>query len=98
MALRIEWSNKAADQLDEILDYLTDEFGQSAASKFAKRIYKFTDALAVFPEIGKLQNHQKQIRGFVVEKQNTIFYKVYPDHVRILTLYDNRQNPDTVTK
>ncbi|TDI68765.1 MAG: type II toxin-antitoxin system RelE/ParE family toxin [Bacteroidetes bacterium] len=43
MALRIEWSNKAVDQLDEILDYLTDEFDQSAASKFAKRIYKFTD-------------------------------------------------------
>lgn len=45
MALGIRWSSKASLQFDEILDYLTDEFGYSSASKLAKRIYKFTDTL-----------------------------------------------------
>jgi len=93
MALNIRWSSRASLQFDEILDYLTDEFGHSSASKFAKRIYKFTDTLAVFPDIGKIQNKEIDIRGFVVEKRSTVLYKIYKDHVLIISLYNNRQDP-----
>jgi hypothetical protein len=39
--------------------------------------------LADFPEIGSIENADNQIRGFVLFKQRTIFYKIKGETVVI---------------
>jgi len=49
--------------------------------------------LSEFPEIGSLQYPEKNIRGFSLTKQISIFYKVEIEHIILLDLFDNRSDP-----
>lgn len=92
MALKIFWTKRALNNFNEILEYLQTEFGETSAKAFAIRVHNFADNLQYFPQLGTLQHSEKEIRGFVIVKQVTIFYKIYDDHIRILNLFDNRQH------
>jgi plasmid stabilization system protein ParE len=93
MALEIFWSKRADNKFDEILDYLNSEWGERVTSAFVKKVYDFLDILVEFPEIGTLENSKRNIRGFVIVKQITIFYKLSGDNIVLLNFFDNRQNP-----
>jgi plasmid stabilization system protein ParE len=91
MALRIFWSKRADKKFDTILDYLTTEWGEKVTSAFVKKAYDFLDILIEFPEIGSIENVERGIRGFVIVKQITIFYKVSGNKIILLNFFDNRQ-------
>jgi plasmid stabilization system protein ParE len=91
MALDIYWSKRADEKFDRILTYLSDEWGENVTSAFVKKVYDFLDILVEFPEIGSLENAEKNIRGFVIVRQITIFYKISEDRIILLNFFDNRQ-------
>lgn len=93
MALNIKWSKYADQSFDQILNYLEAEWGENVTRAFVRRTYEFLDLLAEFPEIGSMENPEKQIRGFVLIKQITVFYIQKTDSIILLNLYDNRQKP-----
>lgn len=88
MARVIKWSKQADKNYDKIIGYLLEEWGENVTKAFVKRTFEFLDLLVDFPEIGSVENTDKQIRGFVLIKQLTI------DNTGvILNFYDNRQQP-----
>jgi len=93
MALDVFWTKRADKKFDKIIAYLQKEWSTSVASSFVKRMYEFVDILAEFPEIGKIEHKEHNIRGFVVVKQVTVFYKITSKGIIILNLFDNRQSP-----
>ena len=92
MALKIYWSKRADTKFDNILDYLNTEWGEVVTSAFVKKVYDFLDILIEFPEIGSVENSNRNIRGFVIVKQITIFYKVYKNQIILLNFFDNHQS------
>jgi len=80
------------------LDYLETEWGENVTRAFVRRTYEFLDLLVEFPEIGSVENPEKQIRGFVLVKQITVFYIRKNDSVVLLNFYDNRQKPKSKKK
>jgi len=93
MALALFWTKRADQKFDKIITYVQEEWGDSVASSFVKRVYEFLDILVEFPEIGKIENKKRNIRGFVILKQITLFYRVSTKGIIILNLFDNRQSP-----
>jgi plasmid stabilization system protein ParE len=93
MALRIFWSKRADKKFDNILNHLSTEWGENVTSAFVKKVYDFLDILIEFPEIGSLENAERGIRGFVIVKQITIFYKVSGNKIILLNFFDSRQGP-----
>lgn len=93
MALEIYWSKRAEKQLDEILIYLQNEWGENVTKNFAKKIYYFLDLLSKYPNLGTIENKEKQIRGFPIVKQVSLFYKIDNDRIILLSFFDNRQDP-----
>lgn len=93
MALEIFWSKRADSKFDKILDYLSLEWGERVTGAFVKKVYDFLDILVEFPEIGTLENVERNIRGFVIVRQITIFYKVSGNNIILLNFFDNRQGP-----
>jgi plasmid stabilization system protein ParE len=91
MALEIVWSKRADLKFDKILQYLSSEWGEQVTSSFVKKVYDFLDILVEFPEIGSLEHIERNIRGFVIVKQITIFYKISGDKIFILNFFDSRQ-------
>ncbi|HKL34155.1 MAG TPA: type II toxin-antitoxin system RelE/ParE family toxin [Tangfeifania sp.] len=93
MALEIYWSKRAEKQLDEILLFLQNEWGENVTKNFAKKIYNFLDLLSKYPKLGTIENKEKQIRGFPIVKQVNLFYKIDKGRIILLSFFDNRQNP-----
>jgi len=91
MALAYFWTKRADKKFDQIIAYLQEEWGDNVAAAFVKRVYEFIGILVEFPEIGKVEHQEKDIRGFVIVKQITMFYKITPKGIIILNLFDNRQ-------
>jgi plasmid stabilization system protein ParE len=93
MALKVKWSKYADQSFDRILAYLEAEWDEKATRAFVHRTHEFIDLLSEFPEIGSLENPERQIRGFVLIKQITVFYTRKEDVIILLNFYDNRRNP-----
>lgn len=87
MALKIYWTKRAYHKFDDIILYLTTNWGESTTSIFVKKVYDFFDILTVFPDIGTIENESKNIRGFVIVKQITLFYKVSGNKIIILNFF-----------
>ena len=94
MALDIKWSKRADKKFDKILDYLMKKWGDRVTKNFVKKVYDFLDILSEFPEIGSIENKEKDIRGFTIVKQINIFYRIKGDTIILLDFFDNRQNPN----
>jgi len=94
MAVKIVWSKKASLKFDQIVTYLLDEWGENVAKEFIQKVFDFFDILSDFPEIGSLENKEKNIRGFTIVKQVTLFYRIKDDTVILILFFDNRQNPN----
>lgn len=94
MALKVFWSVRADKKFDRILEYLSMNWGEQVTESFVKKVYDFLDLIREYPEIGSLENREKNIRGFVIVEQITIFYTVRGDKVILLDFFDNRQKPN----
>jgi len=93
MALKIVWTKRADKSFDKIIVYLEIEWNTRVVKSFVKKTYDLLDILIEFPEIGSIENEEKNIRGFTLIKQVNVFYKIKEDELIILNFFTNRQNP-----
>jgi len=93
MALQIVWTKRAKANFGSIVGYLEANWSEQVTTGFAKRVYSFLEILAEFPEIGSIQDQQRGIRGFLVEKQTKIFYRIEGKKLYLLNFFDTRQDP-----
>lgn len=94
--MRIEWSEGAFADYDEILAYLVSEFGQQTASEFQSRLNYNVGVLAEFPLIGQSEftNPKTHIEYRSLScRQYKIVYAPLGDCVYIVSLWNNRRNP-----
>ena len=89
----IIWNKRAGRQFEKIQDYLSGEFGEKTTEEFTNKVFNFLDILAKYPELGTVENKEKNIRGFVIHKYTTLFYKTIEDRIYLLSMFDNRQTP-----
>ena len=93
MALEIVWSKRASLKFDQIITYLIEEWGEKSAKQFIGKVFNFLEILSEFPEIGSVENKEKNIRGFTVVKQVNLYYRIKNDKIILILFFDNRQNP-----
>lgn len=53
----------------------------------------FLKILETFPEIGKFISAEKNIRGFVIVKQITLFYKLQGNKIILIHFFNNLRSP-----
>jgi len=76
MALEIVWQKDALQNFSHTLEYIELEFGTEASKVFLNKALSVIETLSNFPELGDLQVESKQIRGIVLSKQNSVFYRI----------------------
>jgi plasmid stabilization system protein ParE len=92
MALKIEWSNKAEQAYLDTLDYLYHKWSEKEVISLIKRPDEILNAIIQQP-YGFKQSSRKNIRKAVINKQNSIFYRIENSRIYLLAFWDNRQNP-----
>ncbi len=94
MALDVKWSKQADKKFDKVIAYLMTEWGQVTTRNFIRKVYHFLDILSEYPGIGTIENKEKGIRGILIVRQVSLFYRIKDNTIIILDFFDNRQNPD----
>jgi len=59
MVKTIVWRRKANDELNAIIQYLHENWGESVARAFVKKTYHTIELLSQYPELGTLENYDK---------------------------------------
>src|SRR5258707_15853872 len=93
MVKTIIWNRRASDNFNSIIKYLQNEWGDKVTQNFVIRTYQIIGLLALNPEMGQVEHFEKQIRGIVITKHNTLFYRIEGENIILLTFFDNRKHP-----
>jgi plasmid stabilization system protein ParE len=90
---KIIWSEEAINNLRDIIDHLENNWTEREVRKFALKLEKVLDTIKnqpfAFPASKKMG-----IRRAVLTRQTTIYYEIFNDTIKIVTIFDSRQNPE----
>lgn len=95
---RIIWSDEALNNLKAIIEYIENTWTEKEIKKFAQLLDNRLSLLASNPYSFPMTNHPKMLRKLVISKQTSIFYQPFENHIRIVSLVDNRRNPEWLKK
>lgn len=101
MEVKIFWSDTALSQLEDIYDYYKVKASIAIARKLVKSIIEKTIILELNPLIGEkeslLAERTFEYR-FLVEKNYKIIYRFNDKQVKIISVFDCRQNSEKIGK
>lgn len=92
MALKVIWSPAAESDLDNIVDYLNENWSKRVVIKFINKVEDTVTLLAEDPNLFPLINNKLKVRKCVLTNQNTIFYKATKSQIEIIRVFDTRQD------
>jgi plasmid stabilization system protein ParE len=95
---RIVWSEEALANLKAIIEYIEKNWAEKELKKFAKLLDNRLSLIAKNPLLFPAINHPKSLRRILLPKFISIFYQPFDGYVRIVSLFDNRRNPEQIKK
>jgi plasmid stabilization system protein ParE len=90
MARQVIWTPRALADLDHLLTYLYQEWGERVMLAFLDEIDEVIICIEQFPFVFRASGHL-DIREAVVTRHNILFYRVTPNAIYLLSIWDTRQ-------
>lgn len=94
--MKVAFSKLAVCKLEQLLQYLTQQWSSKSKDKFLKKLDASIKALAENPEIFPASTIDPKLRKCVISKQSSLLYEIHTDGIFIVNLFDNRQDKKTV--
>lgn len=91
-------SKRASNRLEKLLEYLEQEWSLKVKKDFIKKLDKSFIQIQKYPDSSEQTNFVKGLHKFVVTKQTTIYYLINLKTITIVTIFDNRMNPEKLRK
>ena len=95
---KLIWSDEALTNLKDIVDYLEKRWTKKEIKKFARLLDKQLKLIKENPFLYAESDKSTELRKSVLSKQTTIYYRISNYEIRIITLFDNRQNPNKLIR
>lgn len=90
---RIAWSDRAVLDLQHIISYLLQRWTEREVQKFVNKLDQRLTLISINPSLFPKTSRRKNVRRSVLTRQTVIYYELFENTVRIVTLFDPRQNP-----
>jgi len=84
----------AENDLEQIFIYLIADWGFEVANDFSERLENVKHLLSENPGIFPYYIRDRQIQKCVVTKHNVLYFQEAPTSIRVLTIFDTRQDPN----
>ena len=96
--MKIEWTEPAIADLQDIYDYISVD-ARKTAQRFVDKLFKSTEKLKNFPFIGRKvpEDGRENIREILIQEYR-IVYRVEDDRIRILAVIHGRRDVSFVIK
>lgn len=92
--MEIRFAKAATFDLNIILEYLTNEWGEKAAIKFKSKLEHLLNLISSNPYLGVLENSRNRIYSILLIKNIRVYYRIRDEKLIVLALFDVRQNPN----
>jgi plasmid stabilization system protein ParE len=89
-AKQVYWSGLAKDTYAELLKYLLDRFSPQIAIDFDEKVTDLTNRLRYFDQLCPPSKVVTNYHKCVINKQNSLIYRIVDDGIEIVTFVDNR--------
>lgn len=94
MALEVEWTETAENQLDGIIEYLESNWTIKDINQFFRKLEQGIEIIGNRPKQQKKSLRKEGAYEYQLSPQTTIFYTFDTKKVTIMLLWSNRMNPD----
>jgi len=91
---KLIWSEEALNNLKGILKYLEKRWSKREIKRFAQLLDKQLELIKNNPYLFAESNKSDGLRKSVLSRQTSIYYKIIDYQIRIISLFDNRQDPN----
>ncbi len=95
---KIIWTDEALDNLANIIEYLEHRWTKREIHNFSRLLDRQVNLIRLNPELFPVSATSLGLRKSVLTKQTTIYYRIDGKQIRIVTLFDNRQDPKKIKK
>ncbi|HEY5511903.1 MAG TPA: type II toxin-antitoxin system RelE/ParE family toxin [Prolixibacteraceae bacterium] len=92
----IDWTVEALNNLEGIIGYLTNRWTDREISNFYKLLDKRLEIISKSPHTFPDSELKTNVKRSVLSKQTTVYFEVKTDKIVILSLFDNRKNPESL--
>ena len=77
-----------------IVKYLLTNWNHNVANNFIERFEQVCEHLSENPEIFPFVDKTKGVQKCVLTKHNILYFKETAESIKILTIFDSRQDPE----
>lgn len=89
---KLFWTDRALLDLQNVIDYLSENWTQRELKKFSKRLERRLEVISTNPALFPKTIRRRDVRRSVLSKHTVIYYSTTESIVTILTLFDSRQS------
>lgn len=98
MKRQIKLSKRTKNKLEKLLEYLEINWSEKVKKEFVKKLDHSLSLIQQNPDSFQKSNIIRGLYKCVITKQTTIYYRYNNKNIYIVTLFDNRQNPEKLKK
>ena len=94
----IRLSRLATTKLDNLLDYLEEEWSENVAPVFEETFAEKLNQIVHFPDSCRQSKHFYNLHLCIVTKQTSFLYRINNNEIEVITVFDNRSSFKSITK
>jgi plasmid stabilization system protein ParE len=92
MTYKLFWTDEAIDNLEEILDYLIQNWSQKEVDNFKFKLKKHLGLISRFPLMFPVSNYNPRLRKAVLSKQTTVYFEIKDGMIYIAYIFVNKKD------
>lgn len=90
--MKVSFTDQAAEQLAELIDYLELEWSPRVRDNFLLKIESAVEVIAAFPLSYPFSESFPDFRRCVVTPQTSLYYQIQSDEIEVVAILDNRRD------
>jgi plasmid stabilization system protein ParE len=90
--MNIYLSQEAEGQLQSLLEYLDNEWGERVCDNFIEKLERAMHTIILTPLAFPMSEKISGLHKCVVTRQTSIYYRISSTDIEIVSILDNRQN------
>lgn len=94
----VRLSRLATTKLDNLLDYLEEEWSENVATVFEETFSEKLNQIAHFPDSCIQSKRFYNLHLCIVTKQTSFLYRINNNEIEVITVFDNRSSFKSITK
>ena len=94
--MKVYLSPLAKFKLEILLEYLELEWGASVKFNYLELFKQKSVQISEFPHSNPKMQYYENVLKCVVTAQSSFYYRILESEIEIITITDNRQNPEKV--